>query len=289
MAAARCCASSASATGGTMLRPNLPYGDQRRLEIARALATEPRLLLLDEPTAGMNPRETETLTSLIGRSARAGALVLLIEHDMQVVMGISDRITVLDYGTRIAEGTPAEIQRQPAGHRGLPGHRLRAGAGRPAARAVARARAHRRRHLLRRHPGAARRVALRASRRDRHAHRRQRRGQDDDAAHDPRACVRAAARHRDFDGQRRSHACRRPASCARGIAPVAGGPAHLPAHDRAARTSSSAPSPAPTAHGIAADLERVFDALPAPAASAPARRAARCRAASSRCWPSAGR
>jgi branched-chain amino acid transport system permease protein len=93
---------------------NLPYGDQRRLEIARALATEPTLLLLDEPTAGMNPRETETLTELIGLLRRELALsVLLIEHDMEVVMRISDRITVLDYGTRIAEGTPAEIQRHP--------------------------------------------------------------------------------------------------------------------------------------------------------------------------------
>jgi len=93
---------------------NLPYGDQRRLEIARALATEPRLLLLDEPTAGMNPRETETLTDLIGLLRRELHLsVLLIEHDMEVVMRISDRITVLDYGTRIAEGVPAEIQRHP--------------------------------------------------------------------------------------------------------------------------------------------------------------------------------
>jgi len=94
------------------LARNLPYGDQRRLEIARALATEPRLLLLDEPSAGMNPREAETLTDLIGLLRRELALsVLLIEHHMEVVMGISDRITVLDYGTRIAEGTPAAIQR----------------------------------------------------------------------------------------------------------------------------------------------------------------------------------
>jgi branched-chain amino acid transport system permease protein len=93
---------------------NLPYGDQRRLEIARALATEPRLLLLDEPTAGMNPRETDTLTRLIDSLRRElGLAILLIEHDMEVVMGISDRITVLDYGVRIAEGTPAEIQRHP--------------------------------------------------------------------------------------------------------------------------------------------------------------------------------
>jgi ABC-type branched-subunit amino acid transport system ATPase component len=94
---------------------NLSYGDQRRLEIARALATEPRLLLLDEPSAGMNPRETDTLTDLIGLMRRElGLSVLLIEHHMEVVMGISDRITVLDHGVRIAEGTPAEIQRHPA-------------------------------------------------------------------------------------------------------------------------------------------------------------------------------
>ena len=96
------------------LAKNLAYGDQRRLEIARALATEPTLLLLDEPTAGMNPRETDTLTELIGLlRGELGLAVLLIEHHMEVVMAISDRITVLDYGTRIAEGTPAEIRRNP--------------------------------------------------------------------------------------------------------------------------------------------------------------------------------
>ena len=93
---------------------NLPYGDQRRLEIARALATEPTLLLLDEPTAGMNPQETDALTDLISRlRAELGLTVLLIEHDMKVVMGISDRVTVLDHGVKIAEGTPAEVQRNP--------------------------------------------------------------------------------------------------------------------------------------------------------------------------------
>jgi ABC-type branched-subunit amino acid transport system ATPase component len=96
------------------LAKNLAYGDQRRLEIARALATEPKLVLLDEPTAGMNPRETETLTDFIGLLRRElGLSVLLIEHHMEVVMGISDRITVLDYGTRIAEGPPTEIQKDP--------------------------------------------------------------------------------------------------------------------------------------------------------------------------------
>jgi branched-chain amino acid transport system ATP-binding protein len=96
------------------LAKNLPYGDQRRLEIARALGSNPVLLLLDEPTAGMNPRETADLTILIGRlRAELGLTVLLIEHDMRVVMGISDRVTVLDHGERIAEGTPDEVRRDP--------------------------------------------------------------------------------------------------------------------------------------------------------------------------------
>lgn len=94
---------------------NLPYGAQRRLEIARAMATEPFLLLLDEPAAGMNPRETQELKELIDRiRSEEGISILMIEHDMKMVMGISDRIYVLDYGEKIAEGTPEEIRVNPA-------------------------------------------------------------------------------------------------------------------------------------------------------------------------------
>jgi branched-chain amino acid transport system ATP-binding protein len=94
------------------LGKNLSYGDQRRLEVARALATQPKLLLLDEPTAGMNPQETADFTAFVARlREEQGLTVLLIEHDMRVVMGVSDRVTVLDYGEKIAEGTPQEIQK----------------------------------------------------------------------------------------------------------------------------------------------------------------------------------
>jgi branched-chain amino acid transport system ATP-binding protein len=92
---------------------NLPYGDQRRLEIARALATDPRLLLLDEPAAGMNPAEKRSLQDLIRRIRDTGRSVLLIEHDMGLVMDISDRISVLDFGQKIAEGLPREVRSDP--------------------------------------------------------------------------------------------------------------------------------------------------------------------------------
>jgi branched-chain amino acid transport system ATP-binding protein len=96
------------------LAMNLPYGDQRRLEIARALGSEPKLLLLDEPTAGMNPQESDELRQLMEtlRTER-GISVLLIEHDMRVVMGVSDHITVLDHGEKIAEGSPQEVRANP--------------------------------------------------------------------------------------------------------------------------------------------------------------------------------
>jgi branched-chain amino acid transport system ATP-binding protein len=93
---------------------NLPYGDQRRLEMARALATEPTLLLLDEPTAGMDPNETARMTQFIRRLRDDRQItILLIEHDMKVVMGISERVTVLDHGVKIAEGAPEAVQRDP--------------------------------------------------------------------------------------------------------------------------------------------------------------------------------
>ena len=96
---------------GDELARNLPYGQQRRVEIARALASDPKLLLLDEPTAGMNPNETEAAMVLFRRLRdELGITILLIEHDMRVVMGISERITVMDYGEKIAEGLPAEIR-----------------------------------------------------------------------------------------------------------------------------------------------------------------------------------
>ena len=100
---------------GEIYARNLPYGDQRRLEVARALATQPKLLLLDEPTAGMNPQETLDFVGFVHRlREERGLTVLLIEHDMRVVMGVSDRVTVLDYGAKISEGPPSEVQKDPA-------------------------------------------------------------------------------------------------------------------------------------------------------------------------------
>ena len=96
------------------LAANLSYGDQRRLEIARAMATDPALLCLDEPAAGFNPQEKVELMNLIRRVRDRGYTVLLIEHDMRLVMGVTDRIVVLEFGKKIAEGSPAEIRDNPA-------------------------------------------------------------------------------------------------------------------------------------------------------------------------------
>jgi branched-chain amino acid transport system ATP-binding protein len=96
------------------LAKNLPYGDQRRLEIARSLATEPKLLALDEPAAGMNATETAALKKLLERIRGDGVTILLIEHDVKLVMGLCDRVAVLDYGKKIAEGLPKDVQQDPA-------------------------------------------------------------------------------------------------------------------------------------------------------------------------------
>ena len=186
---------------------NLSYGDQRRVEIARALASDPKLLLLDEPTAGMNPQESARLTDFMRRLRdERGLTILLIEHDMKVVMGVSERITVLDHGEKIAEGDPQEVRAEPARHRGLP-RQAEAGSSTDGA-----ARGRRHPHLLRQHRGAQGHLARGQGGRDRHADRLQRRRQVDDAALDLRA---HAAAH-GLDPLRRratSRRCRRRRSC----------------------------------------------------------------------------
>ena len=103
------------------LARNLPYGDQRRLEIARAIATGPSVLLLDEPAAGMNPSEKNDLIGLIRQIRDSGLTVVLIEHDMRLVMGVCDQLAVLDFGEKIAEGRPGRRPDRPPGHRGVSG------------------------------------------------------------------------------------------------------------------------------------------------------------------------
>ena len=113
-ASARSRTSWTSATSSQTPVGVLPYGDQKRVEVARALCTEPRLMLLDEPVAGMNSEETERMAAAVLEIRSAlGISIVLVEHDMGMVMGVADRITVLDFGRRIADGTPTEVQRDP--------------------------------------------------------------------------------------------------------------------------------------------------------------------------------
>ena len=206
----------------------LPYGAQRRLEIARAMCTDPVLLCLDEPAAGLNPRESADLSALL-RSIRAdhNTSVLLIEHDMSVVMQISDHVVVLDYGVKIADGTPAGSARRSEGHRRLSRRRRRRGSRshREGARAMSAAAAGAgaapatagRRDLLRQDPGAQGRRHRRQPWRDRHPDRRQRRRQvDDDDDHLRRAARPSRQDHASTAGTSppcrriRSRACRSP-------------------------------------------------------------------------------
>ena len=277
--------SSASAARTTSWRKNLPYGDQRRLEIARALATEPRLLLLDEPTAGMNPRETEILTELID----------LLRRELGAV-GPPDRAPHGGGHGRSPTASPCSTT-----GRGSPrGRRPRSSATRRSSRPTS-ARATSRSWPYRRERGAAC-----SSSHDIHTYYGniralkgvsltvgrgeivtligvQRRGQDDDAQDDHRHRP-AAARHRHLQRPAHRRAVHRPHRAARDR-PVAGGPPDLPADDRAARTSSSAPSPGSDRDGDPARSRARVRRSSRACASASRRRAARCPAASSRCWP----
>ena len=242
----------------------------------------------------MNPQETADFTAFVERLRdEQGLTVLLIEHDMRVVMGISDRVTVLDYGEKIAEGTPHEVQQEPARDRGLPRHAaavsaaLSASGARPTAGAPIL-------ELEDVHtyygvdPRAEGHLARRARGRDRHADRRERRRQVDDAALDQRA--EPPARGHDH-ASRAATSRNEPPHDDReaGDRAVARGPAALPAHDRASRTSrwarSSATDRVDDHGGHGARLR----ALPAPRRAADSRRPGRCRAASSRCARSGAR
>jgi ABC-type branched-subunit amino acid transport system ATPase component len=237
----------------------LSYGDQRRLEIARALATDPKLIALDEPAAGMNATEKVVLRELIDRIRNDGRTILLIEHDVKLVMGLCDRVTVLDYGKQIAEGTPAEVQKQREGDRGLPRRRPQA---------ALRETAHEHQRPARSLRGCAsptaasrpsRASASRCRRRARQPDRRQRRRQDDHAE----------GRHRHPADRRRRHQVprqvhRRPGRVEpRQARPGdgAGRPRHLHAHDHH-REPADGRARAQGQAEMQADIDKVFATFP---------------------------
>ena len=270
---------------------SLPYGDQRRLEVARALATEPKLLLLDEPTAGMNPQETADFTAFVQQLRSERKLtVLLIEHDMKVVMGVSDRVTVLDYGEKIAEGTPREVQKRPARDRGLP----RQGRPRPRWRLRERVAAAQRPMVLEVEAIDAFYGSIQALRghharrprgRDRDADRRERRRQVVDAARDQRRPPSAQGKIR-FEG-RTSRGPRRTRSSSAGSRSRRRGGGSS-AHDghrepRDGRLPAQGQGGDPRGHGPR------LRALPAAAGAARPEGGDDVRAASSRCARSGAR
>ena len=261
------------------LARNLPYGDQRRLEIARALATEPGLLLLDEPTAGMNPHETRGAMELVRQIRDQGLAVVVIEHDMRFIFSLCDRVAVLVQGKKLLEGTPAEVQHDPGSSRPTSATATDADLGAaPCSRSATCGSP-----TARSRPS---RASASRCRPGRDADRRQRRGQDDHAAHH----LGAAAARRRADRLRRATASTkcRPTRSWRRDRPVARGPADLPPHDRAREPRPRGVHPA----GAAEHQRRPRPGL-RPCSrcwpSAGARPPARCRAASSRCSPSAGR